>query len=124
MDQNKILIVDDEPKIQLLLTNYFSSRGNEVRAVNSGEDALEMMEFWEPDLVFLDIQLPQLSGIDVLKRIRVMKNGIPVVMISGFATENIAVKSLELGALDYINKPINFKRLEEILSYVSSVKES
>ncbi len=124
MDQNKILIVDDEPKIQLLLTNYFSSRGNEVRAVPSGEDAMEMMEFWEPDLVFLDIQLPQLSGIDVLKRIRVMKNGIPVVMISGYATENIAVKSLELGALDYINKPINFKRLEEILSYVSSVKES
>jgi len=124
MVQNKILVVDDEPKIQMLLTNYFSSRGNEVRAVRSGEDALEMMEFWEPDLVFLDIQLPQLSGIDVLKRIKVMKVGIPVVMISGYATENIAVQSLELGALDYINKPINFKRLEEIVSYVSSVKES
>lgn len=124
MAQNKILVVDDEPKIQMLLTNYFSSRGNEVRAVTSGEDALEMMEFWEPDLVFLDIQLPQLSGIDVLKRIKVMKDGTPVVMISGYATEKIAVQSLELGAMDYINKPINFKRLEEIVSYVSSVKES
>ncbi|MFZ5517049.1 MAG: response regulator transcription factor [Candidatus Zhuqueibacterota bacterium] len=124
MAQNKILVVDDEPKIQLLLTNYFSNRGNDVRAVPSGEDALEMMEFWNPDLIFLDIQLPHLNGMDVLKRIKMMNDGIPVVMISGYATEKMAIKSLELGAMDYINKPINFKRLEEIVTYVSSVKES
>ena len=118
----KILVVDDEYNIQEVLREFLESEGYEARTVGSGSEALQILSEFSPHIIFLDIRMPDIDGLQALRRIREIDNIVEVVMISGFATIEIARRSLEIGAADYIGKPIEFSHVREVLRHITQSK--
>ncbi len=105
MKYKNILIVDDEEFIRLNLKRIYSEEPYRVFLENRGASALKTAEEEDIDLALLDLNLPDMSGIDVLKQIKEIKPGLLVIMITGYASVESAVEALKLGAYDYIKKP-------------------
>lgn len=107
----KILIVDDEPPIRKLLRAGLATQGYTVIDASNGKTAIEQMGSASPDLVILDLGLPDMSGQDLLRRWRDENNPVPVVILSSRTDEAGIVEALELGADDYITKPFGVNEL-------------
>ncbi|MDY0322817.1 MAG: response regulator transcription factor [Candidatus Carbobacillus sp.] len=114
----RILIVDDEPSIVTLLQFNLEKAGYEVMTSGDGRDALVRIEEASPDLILLDLMLPGIDGMDVLKRLRALNIKTPVVMITARDEELDKVLGLELGADDYITKPF---RIREVLARIKAI---
>ena len=106
-----ILIVDDEESICQTLRGILSDEGHEVLTAASGEEALRVVEEESPALVLLDIWLPGIDGIEVLKTIKAGHPQIQVIMMSGHGTIETAVKATKLGAFDFIEKPLSLEKV-------------
>ena len=106
--KTKILIVDDDVHIAELISLYLNKEGYETKEVYSGDKAIKTFLSFAPNLVLLDIMLPELNGYDVCKEIRKISN-IPIVMLTANGETFDKVLGLELGADDYIVKPLNLK---------------
>lgn len=117
MSHGSILIVDDERGILDQLGGILHDEGFVVTAVPTGEEALTAVSRELYDLVLLDVALPGMDGIEVLRQMRVVGQTVPVVMISGHATAEQAVKALKEGAVDFLEKPL---ALERVLVTVSN----
>ena len=102
----QVLIVDDEDKIRQVLGAYFRSEGFDVQEAGDGEGALEMLAIGEPDLVILDIMLPGIDGVEVLRRIRTGSDAF-VIMLTARAEETDRLIGLAVGADDYVTKPFS-----------------
>jgi two-component system nitrogen regulation response regulator NtrX len=111
-----ILIVDDEQAIQTTLRGVLEDEGYRVTAVGTGADALRLLADEAPDLVFLDIWMPGRDGLDTLDEIRRLRPEATVIMISGHATIETAVKATRLGAFDFIEMPLS---LEKVVLWVA-----
>ncbi len=111
MKQNKILVVDDEHLIRWSLEQNLKKQGYEVVTAGTGEDALRLVREEQPDLVLLDIQLPGISGIDVLEKIKDHDEDIIVIMVTANSGLENAVRAMRLGAYDYVSKPFNLEEL-------------
>ena len=109
-----IFVVDDEPTARSLMSKWIEKFGYEVRAFSSGEQCLEALDEG-PSAICLDIMMPGLDGIEVLKRIQSMEKELPIIMVTAKGSLELAVKSMKLGAYDYIRKPIDRSRLETSL---------
>jgi two-component system nitrogen regulation response regulator NtrX len=105
-----ILIVDDEPAIQSSLRGVLEDEGYRVTAVGSGAEAIGVVGDEAPDVVFLDIWMPGLDGLETLAQIKRVRPELAVVMISGHATIETAVKATRLGAYDFIEKPLSLDK--------------
>ena len=114
---SKVLVVDDEPEAVELLVEFLSSKGYEVLTATSGQEALRQVKEERPHLVLLDVQMPKMNGIEVLKRIREIDPEMGVIMATGVNEEDVGRQALELGAFDYIVKPLDLKYLERSLWY-------
>ena len=114
MKGKRIFVVDDDPGILRLLATNLESRGYETVTFNSGLVALERLESFPPDLMLLDILLPGVDGIDLVRRIR-ETSGVPIIMISGKDEVATKLEALDLGADDYLTKPFS---IEELLARV------
>ena len=107
-----IFIVDDEQAISKLLTYWVKDKWKyDTEAFSNGEDILRRLSA-KPDLILLDIMLPGMDGIEVLKRVKQLDENIPVIMLSAQGSIEVAVDALRLGAFDYFPKPIDIQRLE------------
>jgi two-component system nitrogen regulation response regulator NtrX len=111
-----ILIVDDEPAIQSSLRGVLEDEGYRVTAVGSGTDALGVVAEDAPDVVFLDIWMPGMDGLETLAQLRRLRPDLTVVMISGHGTIDTAVKATRLGAYDFIEKPLSIEKVLLTLS--------
>ncbi len=111
MHQGTILIVDDEPGIRELLGQILSDEGYEIASAASGEEALSLMERELYDLVLLDLWLPGIDGLEVLRRIREGGQQVPVIVISGHASGEQAVAAVREGARDFLEKPLSYDRV-------------
>jgi two-component system nitrogen regulation response regulator NtrX len=111
-----ILIVDDETSILRSLEGILSDEGYEPVCAESGPSALEKIEDMIPDLVLLDIWMPEMDGIEVLTRIKEQYPFLPVVMMSGHGSIETAVKATKQGAYDYIEKPLSIEKLLLVIS--------
>ena len=101
----KILIVDDEKPVTDLLSELLKKEGYETNACATGEETLELLKKENFDVVLLDIKLPGISGLEVLKNIRDSNKDLPVVMITGFGyDEDLIAKTKQLGCSGYIGK--------------------
>ena len=109
--KRKILIIDDDLNIIKLLSLFLERNGSEVLSEQNAEKGLAVIRKHNFDLILLDIMLPDVNGLDVLKRIKKMVPNIPVIMITGGNDLEIAKKSLSEGAVDYITKPFDFDYL-------------
>ncbi len=110
MNKNRILVVDDEEKIVNLVKNYLEKEGFEVFTADSGNEALKLFESEKPDLVILDLMMPDMSGYDVCRRICALSKT-PVIMLTAKTDEVDKLLGLELGADDYITKPFSLREL-------------
>lgn len=114
----KILIVEDDPGIQMSLQDEFESEGYQVFVANDGAKGLSMTKEKKPDLIILDIMLPELDGYEVCKRLRKEGNNTPIIMLTVKDKEIDKVLGLEFGADDYVTKPFS---LRELLARVKSI---
>ena len=112
-----ILVVDDEESICQALQGILADEGYEVRTVGSGEEALKAVEEDPPDLVLLDIWLPGMDGLEVLKLIKSENPQVQVIMMSGHGTIETAVKATKLGAFDFIEKPISLEKVVLLVNH-------
>ena len=111
MTKENILIIDDEASICSSLKGILEDEGFLVKTADSGELGLELLKSQNFDLVLLDIWLPKMSGIEVLKKIKAMEESPPVVMISGHGTIETAVTATKLGAHDFLEKPLSLEKV-------------
>jgi len=100
----RVLVVDDEPMVRDVLSRYLTREGFAVSAAADGHEALEMIRSDAPDVILLDLMLPRLSGLDVLRTVR-MDGDLPIIILSAKATEQERIQGLQLGADDYVVKP-------------------
>jgi DNA-binding NtrC family response regulator len=115
MPKETILVVDDERLVRWSLQQKLEQWGYHVSLAEDGNAALSRIQLDNPDLITLDVKLPDMTGIDVLAELRKRNIQIPVVVITAFGVVDDAVRSLKLGAYDFIEKPINFEKLENAL---------
>jgi two-component system KDP operon response regulator KdpE len=112
-----ILVVDDEPRLTSMMRLNLETDGLRVQAASSGREALDALREEMPDLILLDVMMPNMDGFETLRRIRVASQ-VPVIMLTAMNEENDRIKGLELGADDYVNKPFNYR---EVLSRIRAV---
>ena len=116
----KILIVDDEQNMRIVLFEALSRNGYEVAVSENGRTALEMVKKNLPDVVIADIKMPEMDGIELLNRLKKQHPDLPVVIITGYAAVNTAVKAMKQGAFDYIIKPFPVEVIENTVKKVFS----
>src|SRR5256885_165377 len=107
-----VLIVDDEHTLARSAQAFLADHGYETEVASTGEKALELLASVQPDVVFADVRLPGMSGIDLLKRIREFDPVLPVVMVTAYGTIEGAVEAVKLGAFDYVKKPVDLEELK------------
>src|SRR5690349_17272554 len=105
-----ILVVDDEPRIAEIARDYLARAGYRVTMKGSAEDALAVTRSSPPDLIVLDLGLPQMDGLDFTRAVR-KKSNVPIIMLTARVDESDKLVGLELGADDYITKPFSPKEL-------------
>jgi two-component system nitrogen regulation response regulator NtrX len=109
--KSRILVIDDEAEIRRSVRMILEYEGYEVIEASSGPEGLTLAEREAPDLVFLDIKMPGMDGLDALQRIKAANDTLPVVIISGHGTVSTAVEATKLGAFDFIEKPLASERV-------------
>jgi len=126
MDEDKILIIDDEEALAQFIEKILSGMADPenpvtIQIANTGQDGINLARELEPDVVLLDIKLPDISGIEVLAQLKQMDPDVQVVMMTGFASLETAVAAVREGAYDYINKP--FDSSEQLKTIVKNALE-
>lgn len=116
----KLLVVDDEAEPRELIADYFRRIGHSVQVAASGNEAIDIARSFEPDIVFLDVRLPGMGGIETLKELKSNRRDMEVIMVTGFADLETAVGALRHGACDYLRKPFN--DLDLLVSYDRAVE--
>ena len=107
----RLLLVDDEHDFTSALKRRLDRRGLEVAVADSGEAGLERLAEFSADVVVLDVRMPGMDGLSVLARIKEQWPTVEVVMLTGHASMEVAIRGMELGAFDYLMKPVDFQDL-------------
>jgi len=113
--KTQILVVDDETSVRELLLTFLKDRGFSVAGAKDGHEALELAQKLKPQMIFLDIAMPGLNGIETLRRLRKETPESNVIMISGHADHDMALAALDLGAFDFIKKPFDLAYLQNVV---------
>jgi len=117
MHKETILIVDDDRQTTELLAQYFAQHeGYEALVAHDGQTALEMVRTNQPDLMLLDLQLPDTIGLDVLRQLANEERGVPTILFTAYGSEQVAVDALRLGVQDYLSKPVDLEVLRDTVT--------
>jgi len=120
-EKRKVLIVDDDRDIVTIVSTILGGRGWDIKAAYNGREALEAVTLSKPDIILLDIMMPEMNGIEVLKRIKKIDTDARIIMITAFGDVESYLDSMELGAYEYINKPFETDELLEMIDRVAAV---
>jgi two-component system nitrogen regulation response regulator GlnG len=116
MRPGKILLVDDDPEVRMATRDFLSSKGYEVVVAEGGREALRLLDASPPDVVLLDVAMPDMDGMETLKRMVATHPAMPVIMVTANADIEITSKVLQLGAADYVPKPFDLDYLDQAIS--------
>lgn len=117
-ESKRILIVDDEPNIRLVFRTALGSCNDSVATAGDGETALRWVEESPVDLILLDLHMPGMDGMEVLRRLREAGNNVPVIIVTAHGSVPHAVEAMKLGAIDFLTKPIAPEALREVVADV------
>jgi DNA-binding NtrC family response regulator len=113
-----VVVIDDEQGILDVVSRFAQRAGYETIACASGRDAIARLQMRRADLVMVDLRMPELGGLDVLRALREIDPNCQAVLMTGYASVETAVEAIKLGATDYLSKPLDFARLEQLLATV------
>jgi two-component system, NtrC family, response regulator AtoC len=111
----KVLIIDDEEAIARILSKFIQQEGHEAFSASNGAEGLERADLLKPDLILLDLHLPDMGGLDILSRLNDRKSKAQVVMITGEGSVDSAVQAMKMGAENYLEKPLNVEKLKIVI---------
>jgi len=114
----KILVVEDDPDIRTILSRFLARRGYAVIATENGVEALERLAHEPVDLVLSDVRMPRMDGLELLQAVRDRDPDVQMVLMTAYSTVRDAVEAIQAGAADYVEKPIDFRRLERVVTNV------
>jgi DNA-binding NtrC family response regulator len=117
----RILIVDDEPDILLVLSRWLQNSGHSAITTLDPREVMELIETQNVDLVFLDLMMPRVNGLQLIPGIRERNPKLPIVVISAVGDMRLAVQAAKEGVEDYLLKPIDFNKLDALLKRLSAV---
>lgn len=121
--EKKILIVEDDEAMRSLLKDILDAEGLVTEAVSNGSDALQKLIDQPFDLIITDIQMPGLTGLDILPGIRKLQPEAPVIVITAFGSDEVYRRSFEKGATGYLEKPIHIHKLRVLIHEMISSRE-
>jgi len=115
----KILLIEDDEDVAEVLAEAFAAGGHEIAIALTGEDGLARLVRDHPDAIVLDVRLPGLNGVDVLRQIRSLDHGLPVIIMTGLATPGELTEIRRLGVTEIVEKPELLKRFGEALARIA-----
>jgi two-component system, OmpR family, response regulator len=113
MNKAKVLIVDDEEAFANNIVKLIANRGYDTKAVYNGQSAIDALEEMDFDVIILDMKMPGLDGLATLKLIKRKKPGVEVIILTGHSSWDAGIHGIQLGAFDFLMKPIRFEELYE-----------
>jgi len=116
LDDKKVLIVDDQNGIRVLLMEVFNSEGYRTFQASNGKMALEIVKNESPDLVLLDMKIPGMDGLEILKRIKEINRNIKVIMMTAYGELDMIKEATELGALMHFTKPFDIDEMRTVVN--------
>ncbi|MGQ9615896.1 MAG: response regulator [Spirochaetota bacterium] len=119
----KILIIDDNAPVREILKSALKDKGYTVYEAKNGEEGLAIFKNIKPEIVLTDVRMPELSGIEITKHIKEIKEDADVIIMTGFGSEELVIEALQAGASNYIKKPIVFSDLFTILDNIINKRE-
>jgi two-component system nitrogen regulation response regulator GlnG len=116
MAMDKLLLIDDEDDVRYSFKRIFESPDLDLETAASGEEGLEVIKSFQPDLVLMDVRMGGITGLETLRRIRQDDAKLPVIMMTAFGTTQTAIEAMKLGAYDYLLKPFDVPKLKQIVA--------
>ena len=116
MGAGKILVVDDDPEVRMATRDFLASKGHDVTLAEDGVQALKLLATVKHDVVLLDVAMPEMDGMEALRRIVASYPNLPVIMVTANADIEITSKVLRLGAADYVPKPFDLDYLDQAIN--------
>ena len=123
MSTERILIVDDERLIRWSLSHPLVKRGYIVETAKSGAEAQEKISSFNPQMILLDIRLPDINGLELLKRFKREDKNLIVIMITAYADVNSTIEAFKFGADDYVGKPFNIEAVTQVIEQTFAKKK-
>jgi DNA-binding response OmpR family regulator len=120
MTSRKIFLLDDDELIVTMLSRALKKDGYQIKSETKTKDVVDKIRSWSPDVVMLDINMPEKSGIEILQELKGKEIDTQVVMLSADDTAETAVRAMKLGAADYLTKPFN---MDEVRIVISNIME-
>jgi len=124
MDNLNILIVEDEKNLASLIKRVLHKEKYNVKIANNGLIALEIIKSNNFDLIITDIQMPEISGIELLNKVREIDDTMAVIIITAYASIDTAIEAIRMGAIDYIKKPFDIKEILDVVKKIESTKKN
>src|SRR6266508_4429057 len=115
MTQRTILVADDDASIRSLLQQLLADEGYAVLEAATGTEVVEQVSQANPDLVIMDVRMPELDGIEALQKVKGTAPKTSVLIMTAFGTSNAAIKAMELGAFDYVTKPFELEKISHTI---------
>jgi DNA-binding NtrC family response regulator len=116
--QPMLIVVDDEQGILDVVSRFARRAGFDVTAFSGGREAIALLQTRHADVAMVDLRMPDIGGLDVIRAIREIDPRCQTVLMTGYATVDTAVEAIKLGAMDYLSKPLDFARLEQLLAAI------
>ena len=114
----KILVVDDEESIRNLVHDFFSDlKGHTVYKASNSVEALDQARKYQPEVALLDIMLPGVHGVDILRQLKQLNPGIKAIMVTAVDDAEIAREAMDEGAVDYVTKPLDLNYLDTLVTF-------
>lgn len=120
----KVLVVDNEKGFASLLVDHLNLRGMEAASSCSGREALDCLPSFRPDVMILDLQMPDMDGLDVLARVKDLDPAVEVILLTGNGSFDTGIACMQLGAFDYLVKPVDLEQLLETIASAHLKKTS
>ena len=122
MAPSKILVVDDEPEVRQVMEQFLVERGYEVRTAENGRQGLAALDTFTPDVVLLDMHMPEMDGLETLQRLAARAPSLPVIMVTVNDDVETTSRLLQLGAVDYLPKPFDLEYLDQAITIQLSAR--